>query len=216
MSETIVEIAARSIIVSGAATLLSSTWSLPASIMLAERRDLSRIALPVLESMVGIPTVLVGLLLYLLLSSSGPLGFLGLLYTPQAIIIGQSILVTPLMISISYRVLSMASKTYGELAETLGATVWQKRILVISQSAPGLIGAIIMSFSRAIGELGIALMVGGNISGYTRVMTTAIALEVSKGNYELAVSLGLILLAISSTISVMTRMLGIARVDNSP
>ena len=216
MSETIVEIAARSIIVSGAATLLSSTWSLPASIMLAERRDLSRIALPVLESMVGIPTVLIGLLLYLLLSSSGPLGFLGLLYTPQAIIIGQSILVTPLMISISYRVLSMASKTYGELAETLGATVWQKRILVISQSAPGLIGAIIMSFSRAIGELGIALMVGGNISGYTRVMTTAIALEVSKGNYELAVSLGLILLAISSTISVMTRMLGIARVDNSP
>ncbi|MCE4613247.1 MAG: ABC transporter permease [Desulfurococcales archaeon] len=214
MSETVIEIAARSVLISGAATLLASTWSLPAAIVLAERRTLPRIVLPVLESMVGMPTVLVGLLLYLTFSSSGPLGFLGLLYTPQAIIIGQSILVTPLMISVSYRVLSAASRTYGELAETLGATLWERRVLVFYQSAAGLVGAVVMSFSRAVGELGVALMVGGNISGYTRVMTTAIALEVSKGNYEIAVSLGLILLAISSSISVIIRLLGITRVEN--
>jgi len=216
MSEGVLEITARSLLISGSATILATSWSLPASILLSERERAPRIVIPIVESIVGMPTVLVGLLLYMALSSSGPLGYLNLLYTPYAIILGQAILVTPLLISVLYRVLREATRVYGELAESLGADAWQRRATVLSQSLSGLMGAIVMSFSRAIGELGVALMVGGNISGYTRVMTTAIALEVSKGNFELAASLGMILLSISALVSIALRLLGATRLGDNP
>ncbi len=198
----------RSIYVSGTATLLASVWSLPTSYVLTLKRRVGVVE-AVIESLVGIPTVLLGLLLYILLSSSGPLAPLGikLLYTPQAIILGESILVTPLMISTSYRVLKNSVVMYGELALSLGASKTQVMTLVIKESLPGVVASIIMSFSRALGELGIAMMVGGNISGYTRVMTTAIALGVARGEFEEAIALGLVLMAIMVVISVTLKLI---------
>lgn len=198
----------RSIYVSGTATLLASVWSLPTSYVLTLKRRVG-IVEAVIESLVGIPTVLLGLLLYILLSSSGPLAPLGikLLYTPQAIILGESILVTPLMISTSYRVLKNSVVMYGELALSLGASKTQVMTLIVKESLPGVVASIIMSFSRALGELGIAMMVGGNISGYTRVMTTAIALGVARGEFEEAIALGLVLMAIMVVISVTLKLI---------
>ena len=202
----VVEITIRSITVSGSATLLASSWSIPIAYILATRCR-SELVISVVEAVVGIPTVLIGLLLYLLLSSSGPLGFLHMLYTPQAIVVGEAILITPLIISTSYRVLRNVVDTYGELALTLGASERQAMLLTLRESLPGILASIIMGFSRAIGELGIALIVGGNIRGYTRVLTTAIALEVSKGEFEKAIALGTVLVTITIAISVVLRLL---------
>jgi len=202
----VVEIAIRSITISGFATLLASSWSIPIAYILATRCR-SELIISIVEAVVGIPTVLVGLLLYLLLSSSGPLGFLHMLYTPQAIVVGEAILITPLIISTSYRVLRNIVDTYGELALSLGASERQAMLLTLRESLPGILASTIMGFSRAIGELGIALIVGGNIRGYTRVLTTAIALEVSKGEFEKAVALGIVLVSITITISIVLKVL---------
>ncbi len=202
------EIAARSLAISGTATLLSSTWSIVLAYMLARSPRASRLLVPFLEALVGIPTVLVGLLLYLLLSSQGPLGMFRLLYTPKAIVVGQAILITPLITSVAYRVLTHSWSMYGELALALGAAERQAARLVFSESLPGLAAAVVMGFSRAFGELGVALMVGGNIRGYTRVITTAIALEVSRGEFGLALSLGAMLVAILVLVSLTLRFLG--------
>ncbi len=203
----IVGITLRSIIVSGSATLLASTWSLPLAYIMARRPGLGRLLSPVLEALVGIPTVVVGLLVYGLLSRQGPLGFLDLLYTPQAIIVGESILVTPLLASVAYRVLQKATETYWELAYTLGASESRAMAFTLQQAAPGLVAAVVMAFSRAIGELGVALLVGGNIKGETRVLTTAIALLVSQGEYRDALVLGGILVAVTLSFSIASRAL---------
>ena len=202
------EIVVRSLAVSGTATLLSSTWSIALAYLLVRSSRSSRLLVPFLEALVGVPTVLVGLLLYLLLSSQGPLGALRLLYTPQTIMLGQAILITPLITSVSYRVLTHSWSMYGELALTLGAAEGQAARLVFSESLPGLAAAVMMGFSRAFGELGVALMIGGNIRGYTRVITTAIALEVSRGEFGLALSLGAMLVGILVLISLTLRFLG--------
>ena len=207
MLSEVLEITVRSITVSGAATLLASLWGIPMAYTISRSRKLSALLMPVFEAIVGLPTVLVGLILYILLSSRGPLGVLKLLYTPYAIMIGQAILVTPLLVSTSFRVLYHVQEVYGELALTLGATDRQVMHLVLIQSFPGLLASMIMSFSRALGELGVALMVGGNIRGYTRVITTAIALEVSRGEFELALTLGAILVAFLIAFSLSLRVL---------
>ena len=199
----LLEVTLRSLYISGTATLIATAWSMPIAYLLAKGRG--RRVLPVLEALVGVPTVLIGLFLYFLLCSKCPLGFLHLLYTPQAIIIGESILVTPLLISTMYRVLKDKVETYWETAITLGATEGQAFTLAINESLSGLIASIVMAFSRAIGELGIALLVGGNIRGYTRTLTTAIALEVSKGEFENAMGLGLVLLLLTLVISIILR-----------
>lgn len=200
----VAEVALRSLYVSGIATLLATAWSIPLAYLMASRPRLRVLASP-LEALVGVPTVLVGLLLYMLLSKRGPLGVLGLLYTPYAIIVGEALLITPLVTSVAYRVLREAVERYGELALSLGASESQAMATALSQSAPGLVAAVIMGFSRAIGELGVALMVGGNIKGYTRTLTTAIALEVAKGEFEEAVAMGLILVAIVVAVSIAVR-----------
>lgn len=201
------EITIRSICISGLATLLSLTASIPLAYYLSKGSKAAKILIPTFEALIGVPTVFIGLLLYMLLSIRGPLGFLRLLYTPYAIIIGESILIFPLITAILYRVMHSTWATYGELAVTLGASDEQALILMIKQALPGVIAAAIMGFSRAIGELGIALLVGGNIKGYTRVLTTAIALEVSKGSFELALTLGLILITTVLAFSVLARII---------
>ncbi len=196
----------RSIIISGTATLLASTWSIPLAYKLSRRTSTGYIR-SILEALVGVPTVLIGLLLYMILCSQCPLGFLGILYTPIAIVIGEAVLVTPLITAVSLYEISRIGGRYGELALSLGASDRQVMEVVLKYSLPGIIGALLMSFSRAIGELGVALIVGGNIKGYTRVLTTAIALEVSRGEYEEAILLGLLLLLIVALIAVGLRLI---------
>jgi len=147
----------------------------------------------------------------MLLSRSGPLGFLALLYKPQAIMIGQAILITPLIISLAYEVFYKARYDYWELAIALGADTKQAYYTMLREVLPDVIIVLLIAFSRALGELGVALMVGGNIRGYTRVFTTTIALEVAKGNFEAALILGFILLIIISSISAAVRILGVRR-----
>lgn len=204
----VIEITVRSIVISGTATLLAASWSLPLAYLMARRRGLGALLSPILEALVGIPTVVVGLLVYGLLSRRGPLGFLDLLYTPQAIVLGEAILVTPLLTSVAYRVLHRAAEAYWELAYTLGASESKAMAFALQQAAPGIVAAVVMAFSRAIGELGVALLVGGNIKGETRVLTTTIALLVSQGEYGQALVLGAVLVTVVLSFSIASRVLG--------
>jgi len=204
--EDIAGIVIRSIVISGSATLLASLWSIPISYIIAIRGVRKSIEAAI-EAMVGMPTVLLGLLLYYLFTSSGPLGFLGLLYTPIAIIIGEAILITPLLIAVIYRASRDIIVSRLELAISLGASRIQTISMLARETSSGVIAAIIMGFSRALGELGIALMVGGNIKDYTRVMTTAIALDIIRGDFEKALALGLILLLIIVSIMIAIKRL---------
>jgi len=197
----------RSIYISGTATLIA----FPIGIFLAYRfavRGISGWASAIIESLVGFPTVVLGLLLYFLLSSSGPLGFLHMLYTPVAVIFGEAVLVIPIITSVGYRLLRQKALKISELAATLGATRAQTALLILQESFNGILATMIMAFSRAIGELGIALMLGGNIEGYTRVMTTAIALGVSKGLFGDSLQLGLALVAIMISIGLLLKLVG--------
>jgi len=190
------DITARSLFISSSATLLALLWSIPASIKIASLRSKWRDPIMgVFNTLIGFPTVLVGLLLYLLFSHAGPLGALNLLYTPQIIIIGQAILITPLSISLTYETFVKALSDYWELAISLGASRIQAYKLVIREVLGDIMIASLIAFARAIGELGVALLVGGNIKGFTRVLTTAIALEVEKGEFDKALILGLALFA---------------------
>ena len=207
MNTEVYNIALRSFSISLSATLLSLTWSIPLSIKIAAMKHRVRdIIIGAFNALLGFPTVLVGLLLYLVFSCSGPLGFLGLLYTPQVIIIGQAILITPLLVSLMYEVFVKALNEYWELALSLGATKGQAYKLIVREVSGDVLVASLIGFSRAIGELGVALMVGGNIKGYTRVFTTAIALEVEKGEFDVAIVLGVLLFIVVLSIILSVRM----------
>ena len=211
MSE-VIEITLRSLIISFSATVMSSLWSVLVALFLSIRESrVSRVIVSFFNSMVGIPTVVVGLILYMLLSRSGPFGFMEILYTPYAIIIGEAILVSPWIVSLSYEVFTKSRSTYWELAISLGADEFQAYMLMIREAMPDIIVIFLMAFSRAIGELGVALLVGGNIKGYTRVLTTSIALAVARGEFELAIALGLMLVLILFTVFLMVRLLKVYR-----
>jgi len=139
----------------------------------------------------------VGLFVYLLLSRKGPLGFLGLLYTPSAMVIAQTILALPIVTALCHSAIVNVDPIIRQAARTLGATPLQQTLAVIREARYGILSAVITAFGRVMAEVGAILIVGGNIAGRTRVMTTTIALETDKGNFELALALGLILLAVS-------------------
>jgi len=145
----------------------------------------------------GLPPVVVGLFVYLLLSRSGPFGFMALLYTPIAMIIAQTILAFPIVTSLSHSAIISVDPIIKQASMTLGATPFQVALTIIREARYGIMSAIIAAFGRVMAEVGAILIVGGNIAGFTRVMTTTIALETDKGNFELALALGIILLSIS-------------------
>jgi len=209
MIEDILEVALRSIAVSGLAAVLATAWGIPISLKLVtdEFRG-KKFVLDVFRALVSVPTVVVGLALYFLFSRSGPLGRLRLLYTPLAISIGQAVLITPLLVTFAYQALEREKREVWELAISLGAQSRQASTTLFRETMPKLLNASLIVFNRAIGELGVALMLGGNIKGFTRVMTTAIALEVSKGEFELALFLGGLLLVITYTITAISRLVG--------
>ena len=197
-------IAGLSLFVSISGTLLSCVWSIPISAVLALRNVPGKRTIKGLfTALIGIPTVALGLYLYLLLSRSGPLGYFQLLYTPYAIIIGQCILVTPIIVSFTTSALESIDPEVRALARTLGASGFQTDALVLREARWGVVLAVIAAFNRAFAELGVAMMPGGNIRDVTRLLTTAIALQTAMGDIPLSIALSIILLSIVMTLSVI-------------
>jgi len=191
-----------SVRVSGTALLIATLIGLPLSAILGFRKlPLRGLIINILNTFMGLPPVVVGLFVYLLLSRSGPLGFLSLLYTPSAMIIAQTILAFPIVTSLAHSAIVSVDPIIRQASTTLGATPVQISLTIIREARYGILSAFIAGFGRVMAEVGAILIVGGNIAGYTRVMTTTIALETDKGNFELALALGIILLAISLIIN---------------
>jgi tungstate transport system permease protein len=197
-------ITALSLFVSISGTLLSCVWSIPISAFLALRSVPGKRTIKgIFTALIGIPTVALGLYLYLLLSRTGPLGYFQLMYTPYAIIIGQCVLVTPIIVSFTTSALESVDPEVRALARTLGASGFQTDALVLREARWGVVLAIIAAFNRAFAELGIAMMLGGNIRNVTRVLTTAIALQTAMGDIPLSIALSIILLSIVLTLSII-------------
>jgi tungstate transport system permease protein len=188
--------------VSGLALILATLLGLPLGSLLGLKRFPGRdLAISSVNTLMGLPPVVVGLIVYLLLSRRGPLGFMGLLYSPAAMIVAQTILALPIVTALCHSAIRNVDPLIRLAARTLGATPRQETLAVIHEARYGILSAIIAAFGRVMAEVGAILIVGGNIAGYTRVMTTTIALETDKGNFELALALGIILLAISFIIN---------------
>lgn len=191
-----------SLAVSGTATLAAAVLGVAIAAVLAMTRFAGRrAAIVAVNALLGLPPVVVGLVLYLLLSRQGPLGGAGLLFTPAAMVLAQALLATPIVAALAHRTLEAQWHRFGPALAASGAgrlrAVWP--LLGMSRRALGT--AVLAGFGRTVSEVGAVLVVGGNIAGQTRTMTTAVALETSKGNLELALGLGLILIGISLSVS---------------
>lgn len=194
--------------VSGSALLISAAAGVLLSVLLGfARLPLKNLIITLLQTCMGLPPVVVGLFVYLLLSRSGPLGFMGLLYTPSAMIVAQAVLAFPIVVSLCYSAIVSVDPVIRIASRTLGATPLQEAVAVIREARYGMMSGIIAAFGRVMAEVGAILIVGGNIAGYTRVMTTTIALETDKGNFELALALGMILLSVSFSINLLMHLL---------
>ncbi|PDT88272.1 ABC transporter permease [Bradyrhizobium sp. Y36] len=195
-------IVALSVRVSLTASIIALMIGAPIGALLAITRFRGRQVIIVLtNALLGLPPVVVGLALYLLLSRSGPLGVAGLLFTPAAMVIAQTLLATPIVVALVHRPASLLWAEYGDLARIDGLSVFRSMALLFALGRTSLLTAFLAAFGRAIAEVGAIIIVGGNIRGFTRTMTTAIALETSKGDLPLALGLGLILLALSVAVS---------------
>jgi len=155
-----------------------------------------RALIVLLNAAMGLPPVVVGLIVYLLLSRAGPLGALGILFTPKAMVAAQFILIAPLIAALTRQVIEDAWREYEEQLRGLGARTWQAALTLLWDTRFSLLTVVLAGFGRAMAEVGAVMIVGGNIDGVTRVMTTTIALETSKGDLPLALALGVILVAI--------------------
>jgi tungstate transport system permease protein len=198
------EIAGRSLSISGTACLLASLICIPlGSLIHFHHFPGKRVLINIIHTLFFLPTVLVGLFLLVLLSRTGPLGELGILFTPTAMVIGQMILIAPLMLGLTISALSGVSKEIVDTATSLGASGFQTVWLVLREARYAVLVAGLIGFGRAISEVGCALMVGGNIKGATRIITTVITLEAGKGNLEMAIALGIILLFLALIINIV-------------
>ncbi len=192
----------RTIYVSGVGTLLACVWSIPTAVLLGLYSFRGKWLIKgIFNALIGIPTVALGLLLYLLLSRQGEFGFLHLLFTVNGIMIGQAILVTPIIVSFTSSALSAADTQLRDLARTLGATSLRANLTIIHETFWSMVLAVTAAFNRGFGELGIATIVGGSILYETRVLTTSIALEINYGSFDIAMAYAIILMAIVFTLT---------------
>src|SRR5271165_174647 len=198
----LLRIIALSVAVSFSATAAASLLGLPFGAALAVFRFRGRALLVLLaNALLGLPPVVVGLTLYLLLSRSGPLGIFGILFTPTAMVIAQFILALPIVTALSHRAMEGVWRDYGDDLLVSGASRLRAIPILLSIGRLDSLTAVLAGFGRTISEVGAILIVGGNIAGYTRTMTTAIVLETSKGNLSLALGLGFVLIGISIAVS---------------
>ena len=186
-----------SLTVSGTACLLAAGFGLAGGAWLAVTRFPGRqLLVALLNTLLALPSVVVGLIVYLLLSRSGPLGAMGILFTPTAMVIAQTILVLPVVAALSRQLVSDSLRDGGDQLRSMGARPFTSALLMMLHERWAVVTVLLTAFGRAVSEVGAVMIVGGNIDGVTRVITTAIALETSKGDLPLALALGLVLLAI--------------------
>ncbi|HSQ71323.1 MAG TPA: ABC transporter permease [Rubrivivax sp.] len=201
-------VVALSLRVSGTACLIGAGVGLVAGAWLAVARFPGQaLVVGVLNTLLALPSVVVGLVVYLLLSRAGPLGHLGILFTPTAMVIAQSILVVPLVTALARRLVLLALAEGGDQLRSLGAGPFTTALLLLLHERFGVLTVLLTAFGRAIAEVGAVMIVGGNIDGVTRVMTTTIALETSKGDLPLALALGVVLLAVVALLNAVIAML---------
>jgi tungstate transport system permease protein len=204
----LVHIVGLSLSVSGLACLIATAFGLLIGAAVAVWRFPGRsVVLVLLNTLLALPSVVVGLVVYLLLSRAGPLGSWGILFTPTAMVIAQSILVTPIVAALARQIIEDAMRDHGEQLRSLGAGRLQCALIIAWDERLALLTLALVAFGRAVSEVGAVMMVGGNIAGVTRVMTTAIALETSKGDLPLALALGLVLLGVVLVLNVVIGLL---------
>jgi tungstate transport system permease protein len=204
----VLRIVGLSLRVSLAATFCAALIGLPLGALLAVARFPGRqTIIVVLNALMGLPPVVAGLLIYLALSRSGPLGGLGLLFTPGAMVIAQTLLIAPILAALSRQAMEQLWEEYAEQLRSFGAGPWRAVPTLLWDGRFALLTVLLAGFGRASAEVGAVMVVGGNIEGFTRVMTTAIALETSKGDLPLALALGGILMAMVLAVNVAVHML---------
>jgi tungstate transport system permease protein len=203
------EIVVLSLAVSLTASFLAFAIGAPLGTALAVYRFRGKVALIVVaNALLGLPPVVVGLAVYLLLSRSGPLGWLGILFTPTAMVIAQASLCAPIVIALVHRIMADAWASYGDALLVDGASRVRATWPLMCIGRDGLLTAFLAAFGRAIAEVGAIIIVGGNVRGYTRTMTTAIALETSKGELSFALALGIVLVILSMIVSTLSFLFG--------
>jgi len=183
-------------------TVLATVCALPLGLFLSlSPFKGKKLIIVLMNSLMALPTVVIGLLVYSFISKNAPFGNLGLLFSPGAIIIGQLLLAFPIIASLIYSALSNRDPSLPETLDTLGIWGIRKYFIIIMEAKTAVLSALLSGFGRVIGEVGVSMMLGGNIRWYTRTITTTIALETSKGNFEFALALGIILIVISLSIN---------------
>lgn len=192
---------------SGASIMIASLMGIPLGFILKLKSFPGRkFILVAVNSLMALPTVVVGLLIYSLLTRSGPFGSMGLLFTPGAVIIGQVVLVLPIITSMVYGAVSHMDPRLPETLKTLGAQGHHYYLMLVREMKGPILAAVLAGFGRAIGEVGVSMMLGGNIRWYTRTITTTISLQTSKGEFELGLALGLILMLLAFTLNFLIHM----------
>lgn len=200
----LMEIIGLSLYVSLSALFVAALIGLPIGSLLATKKfPGSNILSIIINAFMGLPPVVAGLIVYMILSRSGPLGLLGLLYTPQAMIIAQTILIFPILTALSRQIIEEMNNEYDELLRSLKVSAWARIKTLLWESRVSLLTVLLAGFGRAIAEVGAVMIVGGNIEHSTRTMTTSIQMEISKGNLELAMALGVILLTLSLGVNIL-------------
>ena len=204
LNPDLLEIIWVSLKVSSTSTVMAGVMGVPAGFLIAFKEFRGkRLLITILNTLLALPTVVVGLFVFVLFSRAGPLGGLNLMFTPTVMVIGQAILISPILLGLTLSALSGVDKTILDTARSLGASGFQTAVVVLREARFAVTAAVIMGFGRAISEVGIALMVGGNIRGFTRTLTTAMSLETSMGNIEFSMALGLILMSLAFTVSLV-------------
>lgn len=204
LDSEMVSIVAVSLKVSGTSTVLASLMGVPAGFWVAYGSfPGKRMVITILNTLLALPTVVIGLFVYAFISRRGILGPLDLLYTQKAMVIGQTLLILPIVATFTIAAISRIDERYRKTAMTLGANRLQTAFVIFREARFGIVAAVIAAFGRVIAEVGISMMLGGNARGFTRTMTTAMALEYDKGQFALAVALGIILLSLSFGVNLL-------------
>ena len=198
LDRDLLDVIAVSLKVSFFSTIISGLAGVPLGLVIALNEfRVKRLLTTILNTLLSLPTVVIGLFVYSFISRRGLLGSMGLLYTTKAMIIGQVILILPVIATLTISAVSRIDERYRKTALTLGANAFETAFVIVREARFGIIASIIVAFGRVIAEVGIAMMLGGNARGFTRTMTTAMALEFDKGEFTMSVALGVVLLLIS-------------------
>jgi len=205
LDSEVIQVVTTSLKISISSTFIASIISMPLAVLIARNKFKTKKFINIiLNTMLSLPTVVVGIFVYSIISRRGVLGELDLLFTPIGIIIGQVILIIPLITALIRNVIFSLDEKLYKTATSMGASRRQKFKLLISEARYGIIGAVIAGFGRVLGEIGVSMMLGGNIKGVTRTITTAMSLETNKGRFAFALALGIILLSLSFLINFVT------------